>query len=466
MPAKIWILLGVLLILSPWCFIAFFAHPIADDYCYANVSRTSFLFQEYCKQYMTWNGRYSSNLFVLLNPILHNLFLYQLLSLFLLIFTWFSYFIFIKTLLKESQYSRWSGLISLTLVELYLFQMPSVAEGFYWYTGAITYQAANALALIYFAMLIQFARRQYFISKPLHLLLSGLLLVFIIGFNETVLLFLAGMHWLLIVAILKNEAIRKEFSTVIVFLFLICVVAAGVVILAPGNAVRSSFFPGNHELMHSLMMGIFQTLRFSSDWISNLPFIGLSVLVFPLMKRLSTQDTLFARLFVCPIGISTALLLLIVFAGVFPAYWNTRILGQYRTVNAAYFFFIPAWFFNLGCWSRYIAERQITFSFSMGKNARFLLFLLVVLAMAFTKNGYFITTDLLYQKVNAFDSEMRMRNALMNAAANKGIQAIDLPPLKSKPNTLFVQDLNPDSMHWINTSYAAFFGMKTVVLKK
>jgi hypothetical protein len=415
---------------------------------------------------MTWNGRYSSNLFVLLNPILHNLFLYQLLPLFLLIFTWFSYFIFIKTLLNESLYSRWSGLVSLIVLDLFLFQMPAPSEGFYWYTGAITYQAANALAMIYFAMLTQFARKRYFVSKWVHLMLSGLLLAFIIGFNETVLIFLAVLHGLLILASLRNESIRIEFGAAIGFLFLICILAAGFVILAPGNAVRSSFFPGNHEWMHSLVMGLFQTLRFSSDWISNLPFIGLSVIAFPLMKRLSTQDALFARLFACSIGISTAVLLVIIFAGVFPAYWNTRILGQYRTVNAAYFFFIPAWFFNLGCWSRYIAERQLTFSFLMGKNARFLLFLLVVLAMAFTKNGYFMATDLLYQKVNVFDTEMRSRNTLMEAAMHKGTQVIELPQLKSKPNTLFVQDLNPDSMHWINTSYAAFFGMKTVVLKK
>lgn len=86
--------------------------------------------------------------------------------------------------------------------------------------------------------------------------------------------------------------------------------------------------------------------------------------------------------------------------------------------------------------------------------------------MACTKNGYNIAVDLLYKKVNGFDAEMSSREMLLTEAAHKNSAVILLAPLKNKPFTIFVQDLNPDSLHWINTSYATFFGIKNVTLKK
>ena len=463
---NIWFLIALLLLLVPWFYIAFFAHPIADDYCYANLSRQNDFLQEYCHQYFSWNGRYSSNFFVLLNPVLQSVLCYQLAAAFLLLLTVFGYFIFVKTVLNSSTYSMFGWHISLCLLALFLFQMPSPSEGFYWYTGAVTYQAANALSLFYFALLIQYARKRFFMNKWLHLFLAGLLLAFIIGFNETVLLIVGGLHCCLAFGVFRKSDLRKELGFAIAFLLVVFIISAGFVVTAPGNALRASNYPGNHDVVHSLAMGAFQTIRFTLDWVSNLPFLVLSVLSFPIVSELRNKDALLARLTSCPVSMSTGLLVLIVFAGVFPAYWHTRILGQYRTVNAAYFFFLLAWFFNLACWAAYLEKKEIRNPFMIGKKARIIGLLLVLLAMAGTKNGYYLTTDLLYKKVNAFDLEMRTRNSLMLAAAQKNISVIELSPLKSKPYTLFVHDLNTDSFNWINTSYASFFGRKTAVLKK
>jgi hypothetical protein len=175
---------------------------------------------------------------------------------------------------------------------------------------------------------------------------------------------------------------------------------------------------------------------------------------------LKAENEFLAKAFSMPLWVGIVSLFGIVFIGIFPAYWNTKILGQYRTVNTAYFFFIIGWFYNVGCYRfKYLVH-------PINNQLKIIMLVAVLITMAGTKNGYNLWTDLLYKKVQTFDAEMCARDNEMARAAAIGKDSVLLAPLSKKPATLFVLDLTPDPNHWINTSYASFFGLTKVSLKK
>jgi hypothetical protein len=80
-------------------------------------------------------------------------------------------------------------------------------------------------------------------------------------------------------------------------------------------------------------------------------------------------------------------LLLVIPAAVFPAYWETGLLGQHRTVNTAYFAFLVLWFTATAIWvagdGRHAhALRQFSNQF------RVPLAILLLAALAVTHNSY------------------------------------------------------------------------------
>lgn len=454
---------SLLLLLAAPVYLSFFVHPIADDYVYANVSLGSPFFEECLHQYLTWNGRYISNIFVLLNPLIAGgLKVYQLIPVLLLMLTLFSFYVFTSAITNQAMSKTQCLIISLSLTILYLFQMPSLAEGYYWYTGAITYQTANALTLLYIALLLRYVNNDIFISKIVHWLLLVILLFVTIGFNETILLVMVALHSVFFILSYVRKNIRKRMW---ISLLVVTGLASLLVILAPGNSYRASLFPESHNLIRSMGFTLLQMCRFFFDWISNLPFILLSFLYIPLSLKLSKTVDLFKNSFYISPKVFPLFLFILLFIGIFPAYWNTNILGQHRTVNTAYFFFIIIWFMNLTVWSNYAIEKKIISHFDIPRKLSIILFCLVLFAFAFTKNGYKMTIDIFYGKAKAFDEEMRMRNNVMKDAKLKGETTVWLGPLKNKPESLFVLDLSAESGHWINSSYGTYFGIKNVELK-
>ena len=185
-------------------------------------------------------------------------------------------------------------------------------------------------------------------------MLNAMVLILLIGFNETILLLLLFMHLFLFIKAFLTPHSSKETKKISAVLFGVALIASLVVILAPGNGFRAAFFPGNNELLHSIVFSLLQTIRFFLDWVSNLPLLFASVLFVSLFSKMKA----------------------------------------------------------------------------------------------------------------AFDAEMRDRNLKIRKANAKGDKEVQFSPLSEKPATLFVLDLTPDPAHWINTSYASFYGATKASLKK
>ena len=446
--------------LAPYIYLSFFAHPVADDlagaYQVRNTPAKEVL--EHC--YLNWGGRYIPHLLMFLNPIVYNsLLCYKLIPVLLFILTGCSFYLFISSFLKNITRSLHILAFSVLFLLLYIHQMPNIAEGFYWYAGSSTYQTANIFCLIYFSFLINYLKREYFLSKLIHQTFFIFVLFICLGFNEvttgTLVLFNLFLSFIAYKYFKPNKA-KLIFFVLLNFCF------AGIMIFSPGNEARSLYFSENHRFIRSLVFSSLQTLRFSMEWISSIPLLIASILYLNLHSKLSEKYLLFKRsFFLSPLS-STLILFLPVFISVFIPYWAMGMLGQHRTVNCGYFFFLIFWFINLSVWLNYFNYSKQTISLN---NFNLLIILLFGVGLIFTKNGYNACYDIFYGRAKSFNEQMNRRYSLIQEGKNSDSQIIILPGIDNPPKTLFVLDIEKDPNSWINNCYVLYYelGNKKII---
>jgi hypothetical protein len=91
--------------------------------------------------------------------------------------------------------------------------------------------------------------------------------------------------------------------------------------------------------------------------------------------------------------------------------------------------------------------------------------LLVSVGMSFLRSSNVKTmyADLLKGKAAAFDKEMYQRYALIK---NSQEDILYLPPIRSKPMTIFLDDdIKTDRNHWWNKCAAGYFGKEAIYMK-
>ncbi|MEP7170680.1 MAG: DUF6056 family protein [Bacteroidota bacterium] len=443
--------------LLPYFFLSLYAQPAGDDFVYAYNGKHFSLLENALRDYFHWTGRYTSNFLFVLNPMaFDSLTGYKLFADLLIVFTFIAFYFLIKTITNNSLLKVYlilcSGIISL----LFLQQMPSLAQGIYWYTGSVIYQGANILALFYLSLLIHLLNKNYFINKILHTLLCLILLFLISGCNETIMIFLLLFHAILFA---KNK------NRLALMLLIFSCLSSLLVIFSPGNAVREAAFPDRHQLFHSLLFSAVQSFRFFFLWIANIPLLIASLLYIPLSIRISEKSSLFKNSFHLKPVLSTCFLFLLVFLSAFPAYWSTGILGQHRTVNVAYLFFIILWFINLTVWINFLSARKLITTLSTFATTNFLILIISIIPFSFiTGNGYFAMHDLLSGKAKNFDKEMSARYELLSISRKRSSEICILDTLKNKPTSLFVLDISDNENDWMNKGMAAYFGVAKVAV--
>jgi hypothetical protein len=156
----------------------------------------------------------------------------------------------------------------------------------------------------------------------------------------------------------------------------------------------------------------------------------------------------------------------VIFLSAFPAYWSTGILGQHRTVNSAYFFFLVLWFMNLTVWVNFLMDKKITANVSNFAERYFsVLFIVMVLFSFITGNGYVAVGDLLSGRTKNFDRQIEQRYEKLQMARQHPDKACLLDSLQNKPASLFVLDISADENDWVNRGMAAYYGIGAVGLK-
>ena len=332
--------------------------------------------------------------------------------------------------------------------------MPDMPEGFYWYTGSVTYQLPCALTLIAVTLLMRAARERSWWAA----VLAIPLLFVIVGCNEVIMLLLVIASG---VAIARWVASPGRTSTFLIIAVPVVVLGACLVIFAPGNEVRSAFYPERHVLPRSVGMSLLQTARFSFEWMTCPGLLLLSVIWWMSHRHLAQRFPLIGYGFGLDPWKSVPALFAVVFLCVFPAYWSTGILGQHRTANVACFFFLPLWFVNLSVFAARFGGTVLRLHDTDRRHVTAALLLLIALDLGFTGNSGNAIKDLVTGRAERSDEQLWRRYDLLREAAKSPQRIATIPFIEDPPKSLYVLDLR-DRRFLVNQDYARWFGLNEV----
>ena len=448
---KTYLFFGLLVLaIFPYCYLSFFAQPIAEDFGFAHYYQKSEFLALLKSSYLKMNGRYIANVLMYLNPLSFNCFLaYQFIPLLLLCLTLLGNLFLINQTFPFLPLIK-RRMIAFSFTLLFLYNLPIISEGLYWYTAAVIYQGGIICTLFYMATFIKTIGKK---NQPLEKIILTILLFLLCGFNEV--LTLLVVFFLLVITIIAF-IYRREERKAILWQFIFSLLFASILIFSPGNIVREGMYQNNNNLFYSLIYSSLQVIRFSFIWIFSLGLIASSILYSLLHEEWKKHSVWVNNSFCLNRWIALGLLLCTIFICVFPAYWATGILGQHRTLNVAYLFFLIMWFINLSVWLNHFKDSVKTELILRHRNKIATLFLLGVL---FTGNGYYALIDIFSGDAQEFNAQLNQRHAILKEVKKDRPPAVVLAPLTARPKTLFVTEISIDPKFWTNQGYNTYFGL-------
>ena len=411
--------------------------PLADDFCNAwEAIRQPALLTGVSHLYCKMNGRFASNFFLLLIPIHVGLWAYRLSALGLTLLTTGAYYWMVKKIVS----GKLAALVTALVVELFfLFQLPDLSEGVYWYSGYVIYQL-SALVYISGLLLAWEVTSPVYIktdSRLLKSILAPLLILITGGFNEPIAL-ISCLTYFALFLYRRNE---KENLALPILFAVLSVISLCILVFSPGSAVRASHYHFDRNIFKAIAMTQLQIIRFVADWLSNLPFVLLALIAIVRANKVSLSWLREIKwwwiLLACYAVLMSCILLPYLFTGM---------LGQQRTVDLAYFLFIPLALFALVQFSRSRISFTVLSFFSSDKKVATIAAIAIGFMML-TKNGYKVGYDLASGTLARYSTEQQERSVLL--AAHKDEAGYKLPPIQNRPLSITLYDEDKPGMEWV-----------------
>jgi len=455
---KHWLPALLMAALIPYGIICLYALPFGDDFCFGWTAAENISFlQKFLNQYLYWNGRYTADILINLHPILTGkLWVLQMVLLASLLATPVVWYVLCKEVIGEK---RTAFILSLFITLFYLCYMPQLTEGVYWYGGIVNYHIGNLVLLLHVVAMLRVTvkscyaelvsasptgteipkqvRDDQYVLWPFT---AVALLIVSIGFNEVAALLLPAVYLALTLYTLRT---RHYMHRRFFWLLVVAVIAACLVVFAPGNVVRASQFNGQFNLLYSLFYALLQTGRFIAVWLFNYPALALllltSIYAEEWKAKLRLQLNGWATL---------ALALFVLFLSAFVPYYATGMLGQHRTINYAFFFVAPLIAYSV---LQLAAQYGVSSKLAALKSSKLKDFLTAtaVIACMFTGNGLLIIKDFAQGKFPTYKTEFEAREM----AVKKGVEPY---PLKTVPATFRITDV-ADTTAWVGTCMQNYY---------
>ena len=445
---------GVSLALVAAMFVAvsLFVHPVADDFDLASARRESGVLDASRQQYLTWNGRYSSNVLALAIPLEGtSVTSYRAAIAGILVSTFVATFLLGRALVGGAFTRGETAIGALAFVVLFLCGMPALGEGMYWYVSAVTYHVAIVAAAVYVALIAIGLRS----GRTAPIVAAAVLLFVVCGFNEVTSATVLVGHLIALATVWSDSGGRRW---AIAALCAVAAIGAAAIVGSPGNAARLAEYPARHSLVASVVMTGLQTVRFVSQWSTSGPLLLASAIWTGYADRIGAMiPAPRARRY---LAACIAGLLLVAPLAAFPAYWATGILGQHRTLNTAYFEFLVLWFAALTCWCAWRPDMVAAFA-AVSRQMRVPLAALLLVAVGLTHNSYDAVSDFASGKLRAYDRAMEERYATLEGCRARHDAVCQLTPIEA-PASLFSLDVSANEHDWVNVAYARYFGVPLV----
>ncbi len=458
-----WAMIGLgVYTLLPFLFISQYNQPSADDFYFA-VRDTNNNFLTVLKSaYFGWTGRYFNTLVLRLNPLLYHSFgAYKTYSIIIIIlFAIALSFLVREFLIKIASVKQVLGISSL-LIFLYFAQMPSVSEGFYWFSGYSTYQVANILSLLLLIILQKISPHSFTQKNALLFLLSALLCTAIIGSNEVSLIIVSC----LIFFICLHHTFRiKKISMIFLFLMIVCLAAGAVAILAPGNYQRME---NVQEFSGSPLWTITGALSLSAGyfikWSSSILIASLIYIPFfgiPLAEKIKESGKIpFINLKLSvTVYLSLFFLLQLFFV------WVAGGSNLGRVENVIYLYFLLGWFFNLHlALVKYSYKEFISFTSSQKIFYGCIILLFFLHVFDINNNISTAYIDFISGKAKKYETELIERQKLIKLSTS---DTCIVKPLTEISKTIFFTDIMSiadTAEFWNNEGYSKYFGKSFVI---
>jgi len=443
------IAIGIISIL-PLIIISFFNNPTADDFCYNCISRDLGFWNAQLSWYMDWTGRYTSSAILSIRPLVSDTFLFYKLMPIGLLISLFTSIYFCSSLLFINLKKRDIFILTFFIMILYLIQMPSISQGFYWLAGSITYQLSNVLAILLCSILIKLIET----NERKYLIISVFFAFLIVGSNETAMLlitFLIGTIFIYRFIQLK----KINYSLLILLIFV--VIFSLIVIKSPGNAIRASYYPNKNQIFYAIYKSILAVKSYLGIW---LPFIIVFTFIFfdYFSKNIKINAS---KIF----NVNPIIVFLVVFSipfiGFFTGYWSVGRTPPFRTINVIYFYFLIGLIYLT--FVLFFKLKQSNSNFITYSNwVKYSLFIIIFIQLGQENNIRAAYSDLLSGKAYNYDFELRNRYKNIQNSTN---DILYVPKLNYEPVTIFCGDITSNSKDSSNQCYDAYYKPKSIIIK-
>lgn len=452
----IFVLFIALYSVLPFLVLSAYNHPSADDFVYSNIFIEKGFFAAQYSWYMTWSGRYTASTLLSLSPVSFYSFTgYKLASFFLLVLVGYAFFYLINRVFnKETRLNRVA--ISLLVLVLFLYQMPKIATGLYWGAGAMTYQLGNVFFLFMLGGLLKYLKTK----NKKQILLVVFLLFFVIGSNETLMLLTNILLFFIVIFYYsKEQRFRWQYlkkNPFFLILLLAAIVFSLLVILAPGNDTRLRYLPNKHKTIafYNTYMSMKQYLI---QW-----FPAISVFSLLLLALIKRTDLIKKSWFSIHPIFSFFIVLILVYAGFFPAHWSMGVPPPLRTVNTIYFFFILSWLYFILSLHTYLKDKLFP------NSVRYILMITSLVFLLKSNNIQTAYQDWFSGDAAQYDRELKARYKLI--AKEKPLltaqDTLRVPALIKTPKTLYFHDIETKASDWRNKAFAKYYELPHIVREK
>jgi hypothetical protein len=447
-----------------------YAFPQADDFVFANSVRDHGFFASQCDWYRNWSGRWASTAVITwVSSAVDLQRSYWIVPAAAWALTIGAFWCLWRAWVPRAAFDRASyAMAPLLLCAVYAVFMPSCSEALYWLAGSATYQLGAAAALTV-AVAAPIAIRARGWRRLAATGAAAAAAAVAAGTNETVMAceaFVLG-----VVVALRWRGLRSLPWSWLVTVCLAAAASTAVVVLAPGNAVRSAGFPSGRNPWLAAAGAANELIGDLSRW-SATPTLLLGTLLL-LTARPRTISALTASL---PRALRRKPSLFLgawmgtLYASLFPAWWAEGQLVENRVSNVTWLIFVLGWPMMVALGAAWFHRRYSLLRRAdrapAGPTPTARWWLRACFALALLGSELFVQKIADLRAVGPeFARQQRARYAEIAAARASGTQDLEVQPITAFSSTLYSCDITFDARSWLNRGYAAYFGFRSARTK-
>ncbi len=447
----------------PLIALSFYNHPSAvDDYCYIYTVREHGWIGGMSKYYNEWTGRYFGIFLNHSNPLIFDSFAgFKILSLLLITGLLASICFLIRTVLPTLPAFSLPGLTGVVMF-LFLMKLPSIAEQFYWVASFVTYTVPSIMILLWVSLTIRWYRSRDKRARNLIAAACCFLVFASIGCSETTLLLMIVLigTWFF-----HRIVIVKKLDMLMLLVMITALFSCYLLFSSPGNTARLEGNPISGNIPGATVATARFIAKAVQDWLTTTPLLLFTLCWMLMLGRMGLPGI---SGFSMPVWLPLMSFPALLFVVVFPSFYaiSIELDPTLRVVNSLYFFFLLGWFYVTGAIAYSISRFMPAYFLRQGwANTVFLVICAIGIVFSLRSSHNFKTVyrDWLKGKAGAYNLEMKER---YNILKDKNNPNPVIPPIRNRPESLFVGDIENDPKHWWNWCMAGYFGKESIRLSE